>query len=988
MMNFFFRNLVLLATSAVLGASMPAFAFSKDAAEDPPALFSFSTGGYSVYHLKPATINNSGARVIISAAFDGTVLCHSRQGELIWKNETNKDFPFDLAVADINSDGFDESFIATGGGKVYAFNADGTNLWSYTAQAPLFQVCPVKLPGGEWKIFTGGIEETIIALSSAGDLLSSVAAGNVVRHIRKGNIMGDGNEYVAIATASSGLTGNLALILLNPSTMTQVWKKTGLGVAAPNSGRRFFSMIVEDIDKNGKDNIVVSNSWGDYGLLYGFDETGTQMITNSTSTAIPKAPYRMIMLSSVNYKNTDNDFIFGIFANMLIIYNANGSFNSTLECNYDFSNAAFDPETNTYYLGSSPSGGDGIYALNLDNDGWQTAFQQIAPVGRLAEVESNLNLLAQQVNGYTLLPYQKSPPDIFVCTPTPPSGTPPDNINYVTFKLLTQVVISGELWCKSLDTRYAYDQTSQQIINYAKEQEAKHTPFYLWGGHGTAVYMSPSTLEEVINQAPGYFQGFIFAEMEQTDTDMQRVLNEIMLPLAVKCASAGKKILIRNKGVFWSGTCYLDFWSNVLFDPRFHNVFVPSLEETNNRTQEISLAARVGLWATGIYDNWSARPVTDNACFERMWEWSSQQVMSHYIRMMALRASLGSLYFQVEIHQARFSNPLYEKLKVFYDMVGKGVIAIPSRNEILSVSDVCLGMKQPPSEFYINRGINGHTYDFPGIAKTPMVFDRLDCFWGGAPMLDHDFSKYGYGAERRMLNFLPEYPYGLVAIVPDNTDINKFPWIREKISTNGMNFYDTEGTSKTPSAYKETVVQKLEAAAERLSVRVTGDVAWSVVRLDRSHVRVTLVDPGYTDPKSRNAVIKIQNLAALNAVDILSKQTLAITDSTIVTTVPAGSLRIIDIEHTPVTSVDNPVSGNKIQVYPNPSHGTFTIKGGDLHGDFTITIYDLCGRPVHSERVSSSGGELLRVIRLDQKGIFIVRITGEKYSFTDKIIIR
>jgi hypothetical protein len=297
-------------------------------------------------------------------------------------------------------------------------------------------------------------------------------------------------------------------------------------------------------------------------------------------------------------------------------------------------------------------------------------------------------------------------------------------------------------------------------------------------------------------------------------------------------------------------------------------------------------------------------------------------------------------------------------------------------------------MKQPPSDFYVTRGINGHTYDFPNIPQTPMVFDRLDCFWGGAPMLDHDFSKYGYGAERRMLNFLPEYPYGLVTIVPDNTEINKFPWIREKITTDGMNFFDAVGTSKTPSAYKETVVQKLEAAAERLAVRVAGDVAWSVVRLDRGHVRVTLADPGYTDPKSRNAVIKIQNLAALSAVDILSKQTLTITDSTIVTTVPAGSLRIIDIEHTPVTSVDNPVSDHKIQVYPNPSQGTFTVNGGDLQGDFTITIYDLCGRPVHSERLSTEGGELRRVISLGQKGIFIVRIAGGKYTFTDKIIIR
>jgi len=243
----------------------------QDLADDP-ALFSFSTGGYSVYHLKPATIDTSKSRVIISAAFDGTVLCHTRQGQLIWKNETNKDFPFDLAVADIDNDGFDESFIATAGGYVYAYDHDGSLMWTFSNSFELYQVCPVKLSSGEWRIYTGGVQKTVYILSaSTGTQSGTFAAGNVVRHMRKGNIMGDGKEYLAIATTSSGLIGTLSLILFNPNTSAQIWKKTGLGVSSANSGRRFFSMIITDTDKDGKDNIILSTSWGDKGLLYGFD---------------------------------------------------------------------------------------------------------------------------------------------------------------------------------------------------------------------------------------------------------------------------------------------------------------------------------------------------------------------------------------------------------------------------------------------------------------------------------------------------------------------------------------------------------------------------------------------------------------------------------------------------------------------------------------------------------------------------------------------
>ncbi len=99
--------------------------------------FHFRQGGYSVYHLKPATVNSSGLRVIISAAFNGAVHCHNRQGELLWKNENNKDFPFDLAVADIDNDGFDESFITTSGGNVYAYDHDGKQLWTFSNTSQL-----------------------------------------------------------------------------------------------------------------------------------------------------------------------------------------------------------------------------------------------------------------------------------------------------------------------------------------------------------------------------------------------------------------------------------------------------------------------------------------------------------------------------------------------------------------------------------------------------------------------------------------------------------------------------------------------------------------------------------------------------------------------------------------------------------------------------------------------------------------------------------
>lgn len=957
----------------------------SDQSEDP-ALFSFSTGGYSIYHLQPATINLSGERVIVSAAFDGTVLCHNRAGELIWKNHSNKDFPFDLAVADINSDGLDEIFIATAAGKVFAYNPDGSHLWTYSSAAPLYQVCPVKLSTNEWRIMAGGIEKKVFNISTAGSLMSTHNADGVVRHMRKGNILGDGNESVAVATTSGGLTGNLALILLNPNTMQRVWRKTGLGVSASNSGKRFFSMVIRDLNNDGKEDIIVSTSWGDKGLLYGFNFNGDQIISNSTSNNIPAASYRMNLLANVDIKNTDQDFIFGVFANMLIIYNADGSFNSSYDSKYDLTSGAYDPETNTFYIGSSPSGGDGIYALNLSHSDWKTAYRNLKVVGNLAKVEANLATLAQQVNNFTRPDYQHENPDVKIFG-SKPAGVASGNIIFGSSVTYSEIITDAtELWCKNRDSRQSYNRSTTYILDQVRQREANKQYFTMWAGHGKAVYMKPSTMAAILLEAPTYFQGFIFAEMEQTDNDMQRIVNEILVPLAEQCKTAGKKIMFRNKNIFWNGTCFMTFFKNALLDPRFHDVFVPSLEETNCRTQELSLAGRVGLWMSGSFDRWGGRAVTDNACFDRMWEWSSQQVMSHYTRKIAMRAALGADNFLVDIHQARFAGALTPQLATVYNMIAKGVIAIPDREDLLSVSELALGMKSPPNSFFLARGQNGHTYNFESVAQTPMVFDRMDCFWGAAPLPEHDFSTYGLGVERRMLNFLPKYPHGLIAIVPDDINIQTSPFFKEKVTTDGMNFFDEIGNQVSPAAYKETLINKLELAAAKLPVLVKGDVAWTVVRLNHEYIRITLIDPGYTDPADREAEIILQHLAGLTAKDILSGEDIPINDNSIETSVPAGTFRIIDVKHQP-TSVQSSSIQNNLLVYPNPSNGQFTIQLENAGGDCLLLVTDITGRTILSETYLAPDANFRKEFQIQEKGVFILQIIGEGVNYTRKLVV-
>jgi hypothetical protein len=242
------------------------------------------------------------------------------------------------------------------------------------------------------------------------------------------------------------------------------------------------------------------------------------------------------------------------------------------------------------------------------------------------------------------------------------------------------------------------------------------------------------------------------------------------------------------------------------------------------------------------------------------------------------------------------TSPQYEQLAPFYEMLEKGVLQIPQREQLLSVSDVVLGMRIPPDRDYIAHGVNGHLYNFDPTKAVPLVFDRLDCYWGGAPVKADDFSSYGYGVRRRMLNFLPRMPYGVVPIVPDDTDQKWYPRLKEKISTDGRWFYEND-RKIAPADYKATALAQLERAAARLPVRVTGEVAWSVVRLDPRHVRITLVDGGYVTPADRPVDVLLQHLDATRCTDILSGRSLPLRDGHVQLTVPAGIFSILDVEH-------------------------------------------------------------------------------------------
>lgn len=853
---------------------------------------------------------------MVTASIDGTTACFSPEGKPLWSSLATGGFPFDMAVSDIDGDGLDEVLVASGDGALHAYDQDGAPLWKFARTAPLYQVCVARDRNGKAVILTGGVEQVLYVLSPQGAILNSLKTEHCIRHLRAGNVLGNGDDFLAMATTSSGLTGILKLFLLNPRDLSVQWQHANLSIPGMNPGKRFFSLLLTDLNRDGKDEVVLGGGWRENGVIHAYNDKG-KLLFSKSDRRIPNIPYRMSLLRKITLPG--DECILGHFGNLLILYETDGTLREIIVGPYSFADSHFDPELKTLFMGSAVSGGTEIYAYRLDQSGWSKAFATQQAQGRLKEIEDNMAALNRQVREFKAPAYQPAPRKTLAITQIKDSS----GFRHVEFArsitLSQKAENPAELWCRERDRRMAYKNTVDELVQIIKDTEAKGENTLVWAGHGDAIYFPLSTFERLMQAGPRHLKGFVFAEMEGTSERTQEVVEKIIFPMAELCRQHGKIVLFRNKNIFWNGTCYVPFWSKVLLNERFKDVFVPGLEETNCRTQELSLAGRIGLWQARCFSHWACRTVTDDANFSRMFEWGGQQILTHHLRTLVSTAAMGADIYLSDIHagvrgvqghvmdgedpqagrRTAGGSPgpagdLYDQLVPFYQMLEKGILQIPHPDQLLSCSDFALVMESPPSDAYLKHGINGHRFSFPQDQDPEMVFSRMDTYWGGSVLPNYDFSAYAMNVRQRACNFLPELPYGLVPIIPAHAA--KSGKFRQTITTDGERFFDGNGKKHDATEFKPEVEKALKTAAARLPVTVAGKAHWSAVRLDAKHIRLTLIDPGYLDPAERAVEIHFQHIRPGTCIDILSGETLKPNENKLSIVISAGIFRILDLE--------------------------------------------------------------------------------------------
>jgi hypothetical protein len=330
-------------------------------------------------------------------------------------------------------------------------------------------------------------------------------------------------------------------------------------------------------------------------------------------------------------------------------------------------------------------------------------------------------------------------------------------------------------------------------------------------------------------------------------------------------------------------------------------VLLPCVEDSNSITADAQLAARVGLWLDGQVDDWASRCSADWFCFNRCWEWEYVMTGHPQLRYYVSQAMLGARVFMMlngerENRSGEWTRVGLEGTSNFLHLLGKGVITPPKREQLRAISPVVLTVQNPTLRLEEHEA-NGHSdqgWNRDGTDTRPWAFDRLDCYWGMAPLPPTDVSTYLWGRARRSSEHVPTTaPHGFVCILSGSMPRKDGPW---------SSVWTTDGAtlSKGGKAYsleeaRSAITAELTDGVKGLPFRVEGRVFHQVIEQEANRYVICLVDPGWLDPADRDVALAAQSSGRWQVTDRLTGERLGDLQKPLALRVPAGVFRLLEV---------------------------------------------------------------------------------------------
>jgi len=905
-------------------------------------VYSIDTG-YTITKVRIAT--DTTQNYVVATSYEGTVLAVTYDGDILWENKLSGFMNHDIWADDIDNDGNDEVLAANADGSIYCLDNKGKLLWQFKQNdAPMYAVTVIEKDGKSY-VVCGGYDNSFYYVSNQGKLISEVPSKtysiekpfskakhkelppenlhltNFIRPAKK-----RGKDIIVLHGVQNSMNGNGAVYFFKPlETMPfetiKVKRKGPYGdvriVDADADGNS--EVLLGRVGARAKGNgvIIIDTKTLEQGYL------DTKTIKNKS---LDRGMYRVMQPEVICSKGKPAYMVL-LGSNIIISdLSSNVADAEVVPTRFSFNDMTKDPNSNKLVLASAQSGGSAIHIINFNNNSWKKGFKKLNPPGKIQAILSHTGAIRKDLKNFKKPSEQYESAKVYFMTESRKNESAATVINSIEARYDNPIFLNGgnfdkENWDRSAMTSEIYKNKRDRRMKYVLTQEEvlekitkKHNQSFgkgisYWGGHGNDPYMyQVSTTMKGLDIADGKKTVLVYPEVVDHTEEFNFVMNDLLLPLANYAKDKNGNLFMRNKHTFWLADVYSDKWEP-LVSGRFSSVFVPSMEETTDKSMELSFTARLGLWASGSVDSWGARCARDNTSFDRLRQHSNQTLPNHFLRTMVYSISSGAQYIN------NFSVD-QDYMSLLWELIAEGALYVPKRSDILSFSPVHLSVNNP-NEDYLKSSSNVKWLTFykkNGDNLDEFAFSRLNGTWPGAPVTEWDFSRYAAGATERRLNFIPKYSNGMVLITPpqngvfaDSTAVrqplseNLHPWyksILKEYHTDGKNYMSADGsTIYKPSEYYKVIEEDIKESASLLPITVSGNVGWVLAQTSPKHLRLTIVENGYINPNDAIATVKINNIKFVKIIDILNKEEFkANASSEIEIEIPLGGFRFIDIE--------------------------------------------------------------------------------------------
>ncbi len=648
------------------------------------------------------------------------------------------------------------------------------------------------------------------------------------------------------------------------------------------------------------------------------------------------------------------------------------------------------------------NGDDHFYVVEPANDQWRTDARNIYCAGTFGEVESNLDQLTSAVNQFSGEDADGNEPiwyvDYFA------SGlwwemTPAnceihaqevydaqqvwyDKIggqeNYRSSRIRLAASINSAIWGVT-DQATKETVTAEGMVEFCRALAQKGAYFCLNIGHGNHIYMYPETLADCYEASVVNGECYMMARTKELlhpeYFDLYKPHLDAVIARAEMIGEEPPMVMLAAKGPIISS---MSLEQGEDYFPKYKDVFVPGVENSNVTMLEWSLAERVGLWMNGDVERWGCNVIGDNLAANRVAEWGGMRNAHVVLRQMLSQYALGAQVFRVT-SVTGLENPMYERGDVsgedqvwsqpfqkgvlnFLKIVEKGIYPhSPETNQLKAISPVSVALYNG-SERLKEQSINHDYYKYA--PETDIyVFNRMACWNAYTDIPDTDITSFLYGTRRRWENLLPSTVGGFIPIVPHSSaeQLESNSWCKIAFQTNG-DYWSGYSSLEAKDLISEIVMNRRQT----LDFYVEGDCFWQITQQkdDPYTYYVLLMGNNVLSPLERTVKFKAGNTitGSCQVFDQLSTLgeplgVLYTISDEVELTIPAGAPRVLRVKLSSlpvaVQSTENSIPFT-MNIYPNPVLDELFIELSEaVDSEIFIHIYDEQGKEMLRQKQGS-----------------------------------